>query len=220
MTVSAAVSTIVAEQGATGTIMQYWDWTIANIEMLTTIVLALNVFMCALNWKINWPIGLVGVTMYGLSSWFLWGLYADATLQIFYFLTGLYGWWYWCKGGEGKTEAKITDLNFLSWVGVAALVAAGTYFVGFFLDIKTDSVVPYLDAYTTVICLFAQILLMLRVRSAWLLWVAANVVYVYMFHLKGLEMLSLLYVAFIFNAAFGFINWTRIKKKESCSVQK
>lgn len=194
---------------------QAWDWIIANIEHLTTAVLALNVFLCALNWKINWPVGLVGVTMYGLSAWFLWGLYADAVLQIFYFATGLYGMWYWWKGGKNKTEAPITDMSLLQWVGVIGLVAAGTYFVGYFLDAETDSVVPYLDAYTTVICLVAQVLLMLRNRSAWILWVAANVVYVYMFHLKGLDSLMALYVAFIFNAVFGFYMWTRAKRKQA-----
>lgn len=189
-----------------------WDWVVVNIELLTTIVLALNVFMCALNTKWNWPIGIVGVTMYGLSAWFLWGLYSDAVLQIFYFITGFYGWWYWWKGGENKSEAKITDLNFIGWVITIGSIVAGTYFVGFFLDVKTDSVVPYIDAYTTVVCLIAQILLMLRNRSAWILWVVANIAYVYMFQIKGLDKLSILYVAFIANAMFGFFVWTRAKK--------
>lgn len=191
-----------------------WEWFIANIETITTVVLGLNVFMCACNTKWNWPVGIIGVTLYGLSAWFLWGLYADAVLQVFYLATGFYGWWYWWKGGNNKTEAPITDLGLMGWLGSIGLIAAGTYFVGFFLDAQTDSVVPYLDAYTTVICLIAQILLMYRIRSAWFFWVAANVVYVYMFHLKGLDQLSLLYVAFIFNAVFGFVNWTRAKRKQ------
>lgn len=190
-----------------------WTWFIANIETITTIVLGLNVFLCALNWKINWPVGILGVTLYGLSAWFLWGLYADAVLQIFYLVTGFYGWWYWAKGGRGKSEAPIKDLSPMGWVGSVFLITSGTYFVGFFLDINTDSVVPYLDAYTTVVCLFAQILLMYRIRSAWFFWVAANIVYVYMFNLKGLDQLSYLYIGFIVNAVFGYLNWTRIKNR-------
>lgn len=188
-------------------------WVITNIEMLTTLVLALNVFMCALNLKANWPVGLVGVTMYGLSAWFLYGLYADAVLQIFYFATGIYGWWYWCKGGTGKTEAKIRSLTGLEWVGSLSMIAAGTFFVGHYLASTTDSVVPYLDAYTTVICLLAQVFLMLRIKSAWFFWIAANAVYVYMFHIKELDALSMLYVGFIGNAIFGYMNWTKIQNK-------
>ena len=211
MSVSSAVSTIAVGDAAT-MFQMGWDWFVLNIELLTTIVLGLNVFMCALNTKWNWPIGIIGVTMYGLSAWFLWGLYADAVLQIFYFITGFYGWWYWWKGGSDKTESKISDLSFISWLGAIGLTAAGTFFVGFFLDAKTDSVVPYLDAYTTVICLLAQIMLMLRIRSAWIFWIAANVVYVYMFHLKGLDQLAILYVGFIANAMLGFFIWTKAKK--------
>ena len=184
------------------------NWFITNIETLTTIVLALNVFLCACNNKWNWPIGLVGVTMYGMSAWFLWGLYADALLQIFYLLTGIIGWWYWVKGNQG-TEAPVTNITWTQVSLIVLIVSFGTLAIGNLLDCKTDSVVPYMDAYTTIICLVAQILLMLRKRQAWILWVMANVVYVYMFHIKGLDQLAILYVAFIGNAAFGFWKWSR-----------
>ncbi len=193
---------------------QVIDFYLANNETIVTFLLGLNVFMCALNTKWNWPVGLVAVVAYGLNAWLLYGLYADAVLQIFYFVTGIYGWWYWCRGGDKGSSAKITDLDLPSWALCLSVLVSGTFAIGHYLEVTTDSTVPYLDSYTTVICLIAQVLLMLKVRSAWLFWIAANVVYVYLFHIKGLSALSTLYVAFIFNAILGYANWSSVKRKE------
>lgn len=194
-----------------------WTWIVTNIENLTTFVLALNVFLCACNNKWNWSIGLLGVTMYGLSAYFLWGLYADAYLQIFYFITGVYGWYYWIKGDNGK-ETPISDLKRYEWTVLVMCIAMATMILNRVLLSNTDSEVPFLDAFTTVVSLFAQILLMFRKRSAWILWVITNVAYIYLFHLKGLDSLMILYIAFIGNAVFGYINWTRIMKKHEVRV--
>ncbi|MGL5964838.1 MAG: nicotinamide riboside transporter PnuC, partial [Fusobacteriaceae bacterium] len=182
-------------------------------EHLITIVLAACVFCAALGKKWNWPIGLVGVVMYGTHAWFVWGLYADALLQIFYFGTGVLGWYWWYRGGTGKTEAKVTDLSTAQKAGVFALITAGTALLGILLTKNTDSVVPYMDAFTTVTCLIAQILLMLRNRFTWVLWIIADIVYVYMFYVKGLNLLAVEYFLFTFNAMFGYYMFTKLRKE-------
>lgn len=181
-------------------------------EHIITIVLALCVFMAALGRKENWPIGLVGVVMYGLHAWFVWGLYADALLQIFYFGTGVLGWLWWYKGGYNRTEARVSDLSTNQKAGVFALITAGTALLGILLTKNTDSVVPYMDSFTTVTCLVAQILLMLRNRFTWVLWIFADIVYVYMFYVKGLNILAVEYALFTLNAAFGYWMWTKLSK--------
>ena len=181
-------------------------------EHLITVVLAACVFCAALGKKWNWPIGLVGVTMYGLHSWFVWGLYADALLQIFYFGTGILGWYWWYRGGANKTEAKVTDLDFTQKSAVFVLIGCATAMLGGYLMDNTDSVVPYLDAFTTVTCLIAQVLLMLRNRFTWVLWIIADVVYVYMFYVKGLNLLAVEYFLFTFNAMFGYYMFTKLRK--------
>jgi len=185
------------------------DFVLQYIEHIVTAVIAVNVFLCARNNVWNWPIGLVAVTMYGLSAWLLWGLYADALLQVFYFATGVAGWIYWVRGGAGKTAAPTTDFNSNEWIIIAVTVGMGTYILGSILDTRTDSVVPYMDAYTSIVCVIAQIGLMLRKRGSWLLWIAANVVYVYMFHVKGLNLLAVEYAVFTLNALYGYYTWTK-----------
>lgn len=188
------------------------DFYMEYAEHLITVVLAACVFCAALGKKWNWPIGLVGVTMYGMHSWFVWGLYADALLQIFYFGTGVAGWYWWYRGGSNRTEAKVSDLGLTAKTAIFLLIVCGTGLVGDYLAANTNSVVPYLDAFTTVTCLIAQILLMLRNRFTWVLWIIADIVYVYMFYVKGLNLLAVEYFLFTFNAMFGYYMFTKLRK--------
>ncbi|MGL4352795.1 MAG: nicotinamide riboside transporter PnuC [Aeromonas popoffii] len=188
------------------------DFYMTYAEHLITIVLAACVFCAALGKKWNWPIGLVGVVMYGMHAWFIWGLYADALLQIFYFATGALGWYWWYKGGNNKTEAKVVDLRTVEKWGLWILIIITAIALTSVLKERTDSTVPALDAFTTVTCMFAQLLLMMRNRFTWVLWIVADIVYVYMFYVKGLNFLAVEYAIFTLNAAFGYWMWTRLQK--------
>lgn len=182
-------------------------------EHIITLTLGLCVFLAARNHIANWPIGLVGVTMYGLAAYHLWGLYADAYLQIFYFATGVIGWAYWLKGGKDRNQAPVMDLPIEIKTGIMIAILMATAYVGDYIVKATDSVVPYLDAFTTVTCLVAQILLMARCRFNWVLWIIADVVYVYMFYVKGLNLLSIEYALFTVNAVYGYSVWTKQLRK-------
>ncbi|MGL5014479.1 MAG: nicotinamide riboside transporter PnuC [Bacteroidales bacterium] len=190
------------------------DFYMLYAEHIITVVLALCVFTAALGKVWNWPIGLVGVTMYGIHAYFVWGLYADGLLQIFYFATGVIGWIWWSLGGKDREPAPVIDSTWIE--KILWLVTIG--FVGFhwgeYLKTTTDSTVPYLDAYTTITCLIAQLLLMARNKFTWVLWLIADVAYVYLFHVKGLSLLSVEYALFSVNAAFGFYMWTKIYKEQ------
>ena len=180
-------------------------------EHLITVVLAACVFCAALGKRWNWPIGLVGVTMYGMHAWFVWGLYADALLQIFYFATGIFGWLWWYKGGSGRTEAPVTDCTVLEKGLLLTVIGFVTYHWGVYLTANTDSTVPFMDSFTTVTCLIAQLLLMFRNRFTWVLWIIADIVYVYLFYVKGLNLLSIEYALFTLNAVFGYYMWSKQK---------
>ncbi len=198
------------------------DFYMLYAEHIITVVLALCVFCAALGKVWNWPIGLIGVTAYGIHAYFVWGLYADAMLQIFYFATGIIGWVWWCKGGKGangRTHAPVADCTWMEKGLLLIVIGFVGYHWGQYLIANTDSTVPYLDAYTTITCLFAQTLLMMRNRFSWVLWIIADIAYVYLFHVKELNLLSIEYALFTANAVFGYMMWSKQMKKDSSNVQ-
>src|SRR5690242_18776253 len=54
----------------------------------------------------NFPIGLANSAFY-LIVFLQARLFADSTLQILYIILGVYGWYWWLKGGENRTVLKV-----------------------------------------------------------------------------------------------------------------
>ena len=71
----------------------------------------------------TWPTGIAGVLLYLVVNWRA-HLYANAILQIVYFVLSIHGWYEWLHGGENKTELHVSRATPRTWattmpVGVA-----------------------------------------------------------------------------------------------------
>jgi len=156
---------------------------------------------------ICWPVGLVGVTAYGLLFHQL-RLYADMSLQAAFFVQGVYGWWYWVRGGAEHAQPDVTRLGYtrLAWV-VAGLVL-GAWLVGDLLS-RTDAAAPHLDAFLALTSLVANGLLARKVLESWWLWVMADVLYIGLFLAKGVPLSGALYALFLLMSLRGAARWYR-----------
>ncbi|MCG8508155.1 MAG: nicotinamide riboside transporter PnuC, partial [Rhodospirillales bacterium] len=105
-----------------------------------------------------WPTGLVQV---GLYIWIFYQarLYSDMGLHVIYVGLGVYGWWYWLRGGTRSSQVPVTRLTIarsLSWLAVGLTGAAA---LGMVMNRYTDAALPYWDATTTTLSLVAQYLM-------------------------------------------------------------
>ena len=112
-------------------------------------------------------------------------------MNIFYFVTMIYGVFVWRRqlniGSEeknnlsrlvGKVQTRQLRRNTFVWLSVVcALLSA---LCGWLLSRYTDDPQPYLDAFTTVPALFAQILMILVYREQWYLCMVFNVLSFFM----------------------------------------
>jgi nicotinamide mononucleotide transporter len=153
----------------------------------------------------NFPIGMVNVATFAFV--FLRArLYADAGLQVVYFVLGGIGWYLWLYGGAGRTALPITRTPARRAVGVGlaiALMFAGEYA----LLRKIGGSAPFWDALTTAISLGAQWLLDRKHLENWLLWIAVDVIYVPLYLSKQLYLTSGLYAVFLCMATLGWLQW-------------
>src|SRR5262249_58296049 len=86
--------------------------------------------------------GLVGVTLY--SFMFLGTrLYADTVLQVFFFATGVRGWWQWRHGGSGGGDLPISELSATARAAVVDAVASRTAIAGFVFTHFSPPPSPY-----------------------------------------------------------------------------
>lgn len=177
------------------------------LEVAANAVTTLSIVLAARNHVLTWPTGIVGSVLFGALFWRS-GLLADATLQVCFVLSSLWGWWYW-RGAAGRRERPIgrtRPLALLALLGVALVLTAG---YGSLLQAHTQAVLPFWDSAVMSLSLVAQGLLMARRLETWAVWLLVNTLSVPLFWQRELTLTAALYAAYWCNAWWGGLTWWR-----------
>lgn len=178
---------------------------------LVAVVLAL--VMVALNMRVNplaWPLAIASSLLYFLLFWDS-RLYGEAGLQIFFVTVALWGWWQWLRGTMDDGSAlRVRALPRREAIGCFVALALAWPALALFLDHRTDSDVPWLDAFPTAASFVGQWLLGRKYVENWLVWLVVNVVSVALFAFKGLWLTVLLYAVFVVLSVVGWRAWQRL----------
>jgi nicotinamide mononucleotide transporter len=187
-----------------------WGSPVTWLEIVA-FVLAIAMVVC--NIRVNatgWPLAIVSSLMYFLLFWNS-KLYGDASLQIVFVVVAGWGWWQWLRGTQADGSAlKVRSLGWRGrWLmlGILAIAWPG---IGLFLKYKTDTDVPWWDAFPTAASLIGQWLLGRKYVENWLTWIVVNVVSVALFAYKGLWLTTVLYLIFIAMSFAGWRAWQRL----------
>jgi len=176
-------------------------------EIAACLSYAISVWLAARNSMHTWWTGIIGSVLYG---WVFWSvqLYADVTLQVFFVIASISGWWHWLKGNRGavlpirKTRAG----HLFLLLSGAVLVATG---YGLLLHTFTNAWSPWLDSLVLTFSVLAQFMLMGRRLENWYVWLAVNTLAVPLYAYRGLSLTAGLYLIFWFNAWHGLWKWRK-----------
>jgi nicotinamide mononucleotide transporter len=140
-------------------------------------------------------------------------LYADATLQIFFVLTSVLGWWRWRRTAAGgpapaKSPVRPTRAAGMAQLGVGGVVVALGY--GWLLHRFTDAYAPMLDSVVLVFSVLGQFLLVARRLETWWCWLMVNTIAVPLYTVRGLYVTAALYALFWLNALVSLRRWRRL----------
>jgi nicotinamide mononucleotide transporter len=181
-------------------------------EWVSTITQVASVWYARKNNVWVYPTGIVGVLLAMYVYFFMVSppLYADATLNIYYFLMSVYGWYNWVKKKDAdhyaypiswcsKKELSIGMIFFLfSWIAI--------YFV---LVALTNSNTPVLDSLVSSSAITAMWWMAKRKIENWIAWIFSNIVAIPLNFYKGLMLFTLMYILFLFMAWWGYIEWKK-----------
>jgi nicotinamide mononucleotide transporter len=155
----------------------------------------------------NWPVGVANAVCF-FVLFFHARLYGDMALQVLFMAICLLGWYRWLFGGEGHSRLRVTRITAAGAAAYAvAGVAATAAFTPYLRSVGDAS--PLLDALTTVLSVEAQYLMTRKVIEHWLVWMAADVIYIWLYAERGLYLTSLLYVVFFAMCVAGWRDWLR-----------
>ena len=190
-----------------------------------------GVYLVAVEHIINWPVGLANVSIYGWV-FFQARLFADMSLQVFFFALGVMGWIQWAKGGKKKdlfdanvadspyprelpqdrtpasTELKISRIPIIGWGYIAIAMVVGT---AIYVPIIThfNGAAPFVDSVLTVASIIAQLLLNAKKLENWILWIIVDIVYIPLYISRHLEATAVLYFLLLVLATSGLIGWLK-----------
>ncbi len=183
------------------------------VTWLECVAFVLALAMVLLNIRVNplaWPLAIVSSLLYFALFWNS-RLYGDASLQVFFAIVAVWGWWQWLRGtGADGAALRVTRLPARGrWALVCALALAWPA-TGLFLRSYTDTDVPWWDAFPTAASVIGQWLLGRKHVENWAVWIVVNVVSVALFAYKGLWLTVLLYLVFIVLSVQGWRAWHRL----------
>ena len=191
-------------------IFDYFNHFWGYVELAGTIASAICVYLAVKQNIWTWFWGAIGVACFG-PMFYEYKLYSDAGLQILFFLPmQVIGWYWWMKKGPTHNDdLPVTTNTFKTNVMIMWGIAMLTGITGFIMATYTDASFAYVDALTTWMSVFAQILMVKKILESWVLWVAMDIIAIPVYFAKELHVVSGLYVLFLVLATMGGIAWYR-----------
>lgn len=137
-------------------------------------------------------------------------LYGKLVENAFYLITMGFSIGIWLahkdKTENNKVETRsMNRFKMLLTSGVLMFV----FSVFYIIMINTDNTQPLLDSLTTSLGLCAQILMMLRYKENWILWMIADILCVVLFISTGNWCMVAQYVFWTLNTVYGYSQWNK-----------
>jgi nicotinamide mononucleotide transporter len=179
-----------------------------------------------------WPVGLITSAVY-IWVFFTGKLYADMSLQSYYLVISILGWYWWARGqgadgggpgaqsselrakGSGeRTILKVTRLKLRTGITLSIVFVMLFAFIWLVLTRLTDSPVPVRDSFITSLSIIATWMLARKIYEHWFLWIVVNTTASLLFLARGLYPTVVLYIIYGVMSFAGLKAWRKTISNE------
>lgn len=180
-----------------------------------------------------WPVGIVTSAAY-IAVFFSARLYADMSLQVYYVVISILGWYWWIAGKRKVTDEQVENVLqsdtgaenakgkmpvtgiSMKLAGVLLIILVVIYSVIYIvLSRFTDSPVPLWDSLITSFSIIATWMLARKIYEHWYLWIVVNCVSVLLCFTRGLYPTAVLYFVYGIMSVAGLVEWKKSLVKVS-----
>lgn len=180
------------------------------IEIAANAFNAASIFLAGRNSIHMWWTTIAGCVFFSYV-FFAARLYADVTLQQFFIVASVVGWWRWLHGNQGaELPVRYSRPSLIMGSTAAGAVVALGY--GWLLHRFTDAYAPFLDSIVLAFSVVGQLLLVARRVENWWFWLIVNTIAVPLYASRGLYLTAVLYAAFWVNALVALVWWRRLAR--------
>jgi nicotinamide mononucleotide transporter len=166
-----------------------------------------------------YPTGLINTTLYIYLS-FKGHLLGEASVNLYYTIMSLYGWYLWTRKTEDKTNfvLQITHSNKKEWL--QQLLFFGVIYAIIYLLLtyaKTafaPEAIPWADAFASATAYTGMWLMAKKKVESWIWWILTNIASIPLYFIKGYAFTSVQFIVLLILAIAGWISWNQ-KSKET-----
>ena len=214
--------------------MVIYNWITNNlIEVFGAVTGIIYVFLEIRQTIWLWPVGIITSAVY-IWVFFTSKFYADMSLQGYYLVISILGWYWWAKGtgkgaiagenggtGEkeskeeqrfvesGKKELQVTRLKLKTGAVLSVVFVMLFALMWLVLTRLTDSPVPVRDSFITSLSIVATWMLARKIYEHWYLWIVVNFVSAILFLTRGLFPTFILYIVYGIMSFAGLAAWKK-----------
>ena len=201
------------------TLQEIWKELVENIkhtralEWVSTVSQVVSVWYARKNNVLVYPTGIIGVL---IAAWLYFdsAVYADGSLNIYFFLMSVYGWYNWV---QKKDETHYTYP--VKWCTKSQLSVGIVFFIfswgllWWVLAKFTNSNTPVLDSLVSSSAITAMWWMAKRKVENWLAWIFSNIIAIPLNFYKHFYLFTLMYVLFLVLALWGFLEWKKLARQ-------
>jgi nicotinamide mononucleotide transporter len=188
------------------------NWQI-GIEIIIFIFGVLSVYFAKKENELVYPTGII-CTILSVYIMFNAKYYADMSINIYYSIMSVYGWFQWKKITNGevlsisRTNLKEKIIGIVLFL-ITAIICIYIYkFFNYKLQINN-----YLDIFTTSLFFTAMWYMAKKKIENWTLWIVGNTFAVYIFFDRQLYIIAIQYIIFTILAISAYIEWKKYLAK-------
>ncbi|MCK9305203.1 MAG: nicotinamide riboside transporter PnuC [Bacteroidales bacterium] len=185
------------------------------IEISGAVTGLLYVYLEIIQKRSMWIVGALSAIAY-IIIFGSKGLYGATLLQCYFLIMSVYGWITWGmenkQGGGESSKQGVRKLSLFVLLLSFLLSAIFYFIISRILILTGEDPMPKADALATVLSITATFWVTRRYRENWLLWIAVNLISLYIYLNQGLYPTSILYAVYTVAAVAGYIHWRKFRQ--------
>lgn len=160
---------------------------------------------------IAWPFYIASSCLYTPVFWAA-DLYADAALQLYFVVMGLYGWQVW---KAEASEVAVVSMPLSSALRIAAAIVGVSVCAGYALSFTRAGWFGYSDAFISIGSVVATYLTARKVLESWYYWIVIDLFATGVFGMRELDITVWLYLIYSLLAVRALLDWRAVFRSQS-----
>ena len=183
------------------------------LEFIAVLAGIVSVWFSKKEQVLVYPVGLINTTIFVYLS-FKGHLLGEASVNIYYTIMSMYGWWLWTRKNE--QQESVLHIQFSTQ---KELLQQLLFFAAFYVVLYTalyfsktsfaPGAIPWADALSSAAAYTGMWLMAKKKVESWYYWIATNIFSIPLYFVKGYVFTSVQFAVLLALAIAGLIAWRK-----------